>query len=270
MAQSLEAARAALRSRQGSGARYDAGNAPARELDWARRGTAYFARLLNEIGDAEFDKPSVLPMVSRRHIIAHIGYHARLLSKIVGWVRSNRDGHLPFNAEVDLEDVRQQATLPARALRNLFVHSGVHLDVEWRDLSDAQWDTSAQDRNGQPIAIRETPCRRARAIWLHAMDLGAGGRFEDMPPDLVDSLIREVAGRKSQTADCAFSFTDRGKLVTISNDAGITVSGPAGDVVRWLYGRGAARNLRHSGGALPNDLALHPNLIGVRPNPLDF
>jgi maleylpyruvate isomerase len=209
-------------------------------------------------------------MVSRRHIIAHIGYHARLLSEIVGWVRSNRDGHLPFGAEVDSEDVRQQVTLPARALRNLFVHSGVHLDVEWRDLSDAQWHMSVQDRSGQPIAIQETPGRRARAIWLHAMDLGAGGRYDDIPPELLGSLIRDVAERKSQTADGPFFITDRGKSVTISNDAGITVSGTAGEVVRWLYGRGAARNLQYSGCALPNDLTLLPNLIGVRPNPLDF
>jgi maleylpyruvate isomerase len=164
------------------------GNAPVRELDWARRGTAYFARLLNGIGDMEFGKPSLLPMVSRRHIITHVGYQARLLSEIVGWVRSNRDGHLPFKAEVDSEDVRQKVTLPARALRNLFVHSAVHLDVEWRDLSSAQWDTSVTDRNGQLIAIRETPRWRASAIWSHAMDLGAGGRFDDMPLELADSL----------------------------------------------------------------------------------
>jgi maleylpyruvate isomerase len=79
----LDKARAALRKRQGSGARYDASSAPARELDWARRGTAYFARLLNPLSDGDLDAPSAVQGFSRRHIVAHIGYHARVLSEIV-------------------------------------------------------------------------------------------------------------------------------------------------------------------------------------------
>ena len=68
MNQTLEEARAALRELQGRGARYDAAAAPARELDWARRGTAYFARLLNNLSDEDLDAPSALPGVSRRYL----------------------------------------------------------------------------------------------------------------------------------------------------------------------------------------------------------
>jgi maleylpyruvate isomerase len=56
--QGEEEARALLRERQGAGARYDSPIAPARDLLWARRGTAYFARKLNELSDSELDAPS--------------------------------------------------------------------------------------------------------------------------------------------------------------------------------------------------------------------
>jgi maleylpyruvate isomerase len=35
-------------------------------------------------------------------------------------------------------------TLPARALRFLYTHSDIHLNVEFRDLSSSQWDMSAE------------------------------------------------------------------------------------------------------------------------------
>ena len=87
MSDPLEAARAALRERQGSGARHDAANAPHRELDWARRGTAYFARMLNGLSDADLDGPSAVPGSLRRVVVAHAGYHARALSEVVSRAR---------------------------------------------------------------------------------------------------------------------------------------------------------------------------------------
>jgi len=186
----LEQARAALRQRQGAGARYDAESAPAIELDWARRGTAYFARLLNGLGDADLDAPSRLEGVSRRHVVAHVGYHARKLSDIVSWARQGEGGPMTDPLLVDAGDVIARATQPARALRNLFDHAGVHLNVEWRDLDDAQWDATVTDKDGRSLAVRETPWLRARTVWLCAVDLEAGGRLAEAPTDFVDALSR--------------------------------------------------------------------------------
>ncbi|MEM6460714.1 MAG: maleylpyruvate isomerase N-terminal domain-containing protein [Pseudomonadota bacterium] len=196
MTDALEEARAALRLRQGGGARYDAANAPARELDWARRGTAYFARLLNGLDDRQLDRPSALEGVSRRFLVAHVGYHARALSKIVGWARQRPEKTMPDPMLVDAESVERQSTQPARALRFLFAHTQVHLNVEWRDLTDTQWDLAVVDVEGRSLAVRSTAWLRARAVWLHALELDAGGRLIDAPADFVSCLTDQVA-------DCA-------------------------------------------------------------------
>lgn len=180
-----EAARQALRERQGAGARYDAPAAPHRELDWARRGTAYFARALNNLTDKDLDTPSRLPGLSRRHVIAHVGYQARMLSDIVAWARAGNSGPLPRIADVPAELVAAGATLPARALRHLFQHSEVHLNVEWRDMTDPQWDAVVSDSAGRRITVGATPAIRARCVWINAIDLGKGGRLADIPPDFV-------------------------------------------------------------------------------------
>ena len=85
-----QAAREALRARQGAGARYDAASAPAEDLLLARRGTAYFARKLGELSDAELDAPSLREDVRRRALIAQVGYHARALALAVAAARAGR------------------------------------------------------------------------------------------------------------------------------------------------------------------------------------
>lgn len=191
----LDAARAALRQRQGAGARYDAANAPACELSWARRGTAYFARLLNALSDADLDAPSAVEGVPRREIVAHVGYHARAVSEIIAWARQHPGLPLPTGTFPAAGDIRRKATQPARALRNLFAHAEIHLNVEWRDLDETQWDAVVEDAGGQRFAIRETPWMRARVIWLHALDLDAGGRLADVPPDLAEHMAQLLSAR---------------------------------------------------------------------------
>lgn len=262
MTQPLEAARTALRERQGSGARYDAASAPACELDWARRGTAYFARVLNELSDPDLDAPSAIPGLSRRHIIAHVGYHARVLSEIVAWARTGQSGALPRPAEPSKSDVEIAVTLPARALRYLFHHSEVHLNVEWRDLSDADWDARVEDAVGRVVSLRETPEARARVLWLHAVDMNSGARFSDMPPDFIDALIRHFATSLSGKLAFSLAPTDRPERIVFGDAPDITVSGQAADIARWLSGRGA-RRLQAAGGTLLEAEFPTTRLIGI-------
>ena len=203
----LEAERAALRQRQGAGARYDAANAPVRELSWARRGTAYFARLLNTLSDADLDAPSAIEGVPRREIVAHVGYHARALGEIIAWARQHPGLSLPVKASLETGDIRRKATQPARALRNLFAHAEIHLNVEWRDLDETQWDAVAEDAGGKRFAIRETPRMRARVIWLHALDLDAGGRLADVPPGLAEHMAQLLPARYDGRPDMVGATT---------------------------------------------------------------
>ena len=91
------------------------------------------------------------------------------------------------------------------------------------------------------------------------MDLGAEGRFSDIPQDLEEALIRSTVARNPQTLGSAVSFGGD-KRVTIRNAAGVTVGGRGADMVRWLCGRGA-RDIQSSAGALPDSWVAGPDLV---------
>lgn len=237
-----DAEREALRLRLGAGARYDAEAAPARDLAWVRLGTAYFARKLNELTDEELNGPSLLNGWTRRHVIALVGYQARALAL---QVEAARTGSAPVSLSGP-EQKRQidlGATLPSRALRNLFDHTEVHLNVEWRDLTNDGWDRPVAV-DGGALPMRKTAWRRARAIWVHAADLNNGGSFFDFPPDLLDALMIDLADvwtGLDPAAAFALVPTDRRRPVNIGRGAGPMIGGAAADLARWLAGRGARR-----------------------------
>ncbi|MCK6209550.1 maleylpyruvate isomerase family mycothiol-dependent enzyme [Georgenia sp. EYE_87] len=253
MSTSLEQAREELRRRQGAGARYDSENAPARELAWARTGTAYFARKLNELTDEELYGPSLLPGWTRAHLVAHVGYNARALTRLCEWARTGVETPMYASTTQRNTEIDRGATLPARALRNLFAHAEVHLNVEWRDLTDEQWDHEVRTAQGRTVPARETAWMRAREVWVHAVDLDNAGSFRDFPPDLLDELLADVIrawARREEKADLVLAPTDRDRKVTVGEGTGPTITGTTADLVRWLTGRGA-RRLTSSTGELP-------------------
>lgn len=198
-AHSLEAARAELRRRQGLGARYDASNAPARELDWARRGTAFFARKLNELADDDLHRDSGVRGWSRRHVVACTAYHARMLTRATETARTGIVTHLYETPDQRDAEIENGATLPAGALRHLVAHADVHLNVEWRDLTEEAWDKGLPFES--PATARQTPWLRAKQVWLRALDLRNGADPGDLPRDFLAALLRERLGEAHDGAD---------------------------------------------------------------------
>jgi len=182
------AERIALRQRLGSGARFDAPNAPSEALQLARRGTAYFARILNELTDDALDEPSQITGYDRRHVIAFVSYEARIQAECLALVRQG-DALIPYiPIELDAPQVREGATLPARALRHLFEHSAIHLNVEWRDLDNHSWNRRIGSAS-TPVTVRDLPMVRARSLWSNSLNIGSAVHARYLPESVRKLMI---------------------------------------------------------------------------------
>lgn len=153
-----DAARQALIERQGKGARYDAPGAPAADLLKARRLTAQMARLLNDTTDAALYRPGQPSLAWR---IGLLSLEARRMGEAIAAHRAGQGvpSLVPDPAEVDFA-----AHLPPRALRHLFDHSRIHLNVEWREMSDADWAARMVPGGGSQVALADLPRLRAEAL----------------------------------------------------------------------------------------------------------
>ena len=207
----------------------------------ARRGTAFFARKLNELSDADLDGGSLLPGWSRRHVTAHIGYNARAIARLIEWAATGVETPMYASPAVRNHEIDFGATLSPIALRNLFDHSAVHLNVEWRDLPADAWNHTVKTAQGRLVPASETVWMRTREVWLHAVDLDNGATFADIPAPVLERLLGDITGAWHTRG------TDRDLVVKVTGtdltfgDTGAqsptVVSGPPAAVAAWAAGR---------------------------------
>ena len=226
------------------------------QLLLARRGTAFFARKLNELSDAQLNEPSLLAGWTRRHVAAHIGYNARAVARLVEWAHTGVETPMYESVAVRNHEIDFGATLSPIALRNLYDHSAVHLNVEWRDLPADAWGHLVRTIQGREVPAAETVWMRTREIWVHAVDLANGARFADIPAAVLERLLTDI------TASWKARGHDHGLVLRASEAAGsgvwgdaaaaepTIVSGTLAGLAEWATGRGTT-NVTSTGSALP-------------------
>ncbi|MGH3391123.1 MAG: maleylpyruvate isomerase N-terminal domain-containing protein, partial [Actinomadura sp.] len=146
--------------------------APERELDWMREGTAVFTARLTGLSDDDLDAPTPLPGWTRRHVVAHMGYNARALLRLVHWARTGEQTQMyESRAARDAEIEDGALTLSPAELRELTLGSAAELTKALDGLSDEHWRTEITTGMGRAVPATEIPWMRCREVWVHAVDL---------------------------------------------------------------------------------------------------
>lgn len=222
----------------------------------ARRGQAYYSRKLNELSDADFDGPSLLGDWDRRHLVAHVGLNARAITRLVEWARTGIETPMYASWKERDAEIEFSATLPTQALRNLSDHAAIHLTVEWRDLPADAWSNEVRTAQGRIVPVSETVWMRTREVWIHAVDLGNGARFEDFPAELLDALLADILGAWDRRREAEGLPVYRLEAVDRGGAAGnpvpdaataVVLRGTAAALVRWATGRGTEGVLTAAG-----------------------
>ena len=210
----------------------------------ARRGTAFFAQRLAELTDDELDGDTLLDGWTRRHLLAHVGYNAAALCRLLDWAATGVETPMYESMEQRGQEINEGATLSAAALRNLFDHTVARLDEKWRHLPESAWDAEVRTAQGRSVPASETVWMRTREVWIHAVDLANGARFTSVPIVVLESLLTDIVGtwqRKGLGGELVIEVAGA-EPVTVGSegsDSRRVVRGPLAGVVRWAAGRGA-------------------------------
>jgi len=222
-------------------ARVDQAQDPAvvADLVSVRLGTAFFRRALNRVLDDDLDGASLLPGWTRRHVVAHVGYNARALARLVDWAATGVETPMYVSPGARNEEIEVGATLPPEGLRNLVEHSAIDLDVRWRDLVDDHWSHVVRTAQGREVPAAETVWMRSREVWLHAVDLDSGARMDQIPAEVQERLVGDIHrawAARPDTSTPSLVATDTAARWGPS-DAATTVDGPLEALTGWATGR---------------------------------
>ena len=209
----------------------------------ARRGTAFFGRKLKELSDDELDAPSLLPGWTRAHVIAHVGYNARAIARLIEWANTGVETPMYSSRQARNEEIDYGATLSPIELRDLYEQSANHLDVAWRDTPQEAWGHEVKAAQGYTAPATETVWWRTREVWIHAVDLDNGASFADMPADVLERLLQDITGawhKRGDDKDLRLEVLDSGGVTHLGDTAAVDpviVTGSLPDITAWAAGR---------------------------------
>lgn len=182
-----------------------------RVLEWIDEGTALCRSALGDL-----DAPSLLPGWSRRHVAAHLSLNAEALGNLVEWARTGEERPMYPSAAARNADIEAGTSRSADELRSWFDTSSAGLNASMATLTDAQWRAAVRTAQGVPVPATKIPWMRSREVLIHAVDLGTGVTFADLPPDFLEALCEDIR-------------TQRGDLPE--------VRGPLPELAAYLSGR---------------------------------
>lgn len=224
-------------------------------LRWMGEGTAFFLDHLQRVTDAELREACALPGWSRAHLAAHVARNAEGLTRLLTWARTGHEQRMypdPSQREVEIE---RRAGQPAGALRaDVRVTADAFRNAS-TGVQQSAWQTKVLDAKGRTTPAANVPWMRAREVWIHAIDLHCGARFDQVPEVVTDALIAEAVTRLRGAAErdeVRLYATDRDKMWAGTDSVRApVVRGRASDLLAWVTGRSQQGALHCDTGPLP-------------------
>jgi maleylpyruvate isomerase len=142
--------------------------------------------------------------------------NAEALLNLVDWARSGVEKPMYASPDQRNADIEAGALRPADELLAWFDESAQQLATAMGQLTDEQWQAPVRTAQGREVPATEIPWMRSREVMIHAVDLGTGVTFADLPDDFLEEL-------------CADIRTKRGDVPE--------VQGPLPEIAAYLAGR---------------------------------
>jgi maleylpyruvate isomerase len=217
---------------------------PDQTLTWMQDGTERLRGQLAALPDAALDGPTELPGWSRRYLFSHIAANADALCNLLHWARTGEERRMYASAQARDEGIAAGALLSAAELRARFDSAAAALAADVDAMTDEAWDAKVITAQGLTRSASEIPWMRVREVYIHAIDLGTGTTFADLPPEFLAALLDEITVSRSAKGGgpaLLVAATDTGGRWDITGGgAPVPVTAPLPDLAAYLTGRPSA------------------------------
>lgn len=191
----------------------------AQTLGFVATGTKLCADAVAGLDETAFAAPSLLPGWTRKHVVAHLAANAEALMRLLHWARTGKRTPMYASAEQRNADIEAGALRSGSALAQWFSDSAARLDESLSTMPDDAWAAEVVTAQGRTVS--QVPWMRSREVLVHAVDLGTGAGFADLPEGFLALLSAEIRAKRAASGEQV------GELV-----------GSLADVTAYLAGRG--------------------------------
>jgi maleylpyruvate isomerase len=185
-------------------------------LRWMSTGHALLEGTLAGLTDEDVKARSTLPDWTVGQLLAHVAGNAEALSNLVTWARTGVETPMYASPQERDAGIAKGLALSAAELQAWVSGSAAALADGLRELTAEQWDTKVTTVQGRTLPATEIPWLRSREALVHAVDLGRGTTFADLPEGFLDALIADILLKRGDIA---------------------LPEGPTPEVAAWLAGR---------------------------------
>ncbi|MCI3270724.1 MULTISPECIES: maleylpyruvate isomerase family mycothiol-dependent enzyme [Streptomyces] len=206
---------------------------------WAEFGTALFLQAA-DLDDAGLDAPSALPGWTRKHLVAHVAANADALGNLVHWAATGERTPMYTSSEERAAGIERGAGMVAVELATWLRRSAEALAAAMASLDDAQWQSLVVTAQGRTVPATELPWMRSREVCVHAVDLGTGLTFADLPTGFLAALGYDVVAKRTKEHGPALRLeaTDTAASWELPGEGEPTVlAGPVHEITAYLTGR---------------------------------
>ena len=220
---------------------------------WAEHGTQVCRAAIDSLDEDAFAQPSLLPGWTRKHLVAHLAANGEAVRNLATWAATGVPTPMYSSLEQRAADIEAGSHCAGSELAAWFASTAAALLAAWEGLSEAAWQAPVVTAQGRTVPASETPWMRTREVMVHAVDLGTGVTFDDLPADFLLALGEDIVGKRAAapmvgSPDIQVCPTAAGAdadgvcwmLPGTEPGTPITVTGPLAACTAYLAGRGDA------------------------------
>ena len=202
---------------------------------------------------SEFFAPTTLPGWDRRHLVAHVGFNALALTRLVAWASTGIAQPMYASADQREREIERGAMWDADALLALTDSASCGLRTAFDRLTPQQWAHEVVTAQGRTLAAAELPWLRARELAIHTVDLNVAVTFRDLPDGFCAVLVGDVCAQRSKRAgERSLALTDgRAEWHIHGSGDPTTVRADVAVLAQWVTGRDSGQLVDWRGGPLP-------------------
>jgi maleylpyruvate isomerase len=218
---------------------------------WVDDGQQALEAAAASLDEAALQAPTNLDGWTRGHILGHVARNADALGNLLTWARTGVETPMYPSTQARSDGIDTTAGNPLAVQRRDVRESAARLAQAALALPEQRRSFEVRSAQGRPIAALEVPWMRNRELWLHHVDLDMGFTIDDVPAEVAELLVTEVADWMSSRIDATVDLRIEGSgdVVRLGGPGSVTsvISARPQQLAGWLTGRLGSDELRSTG-----------------------